>query len=73
MADYTVHYARKADKVSAKVFKWKTIELAAGEEIELTKKRNIKQTSLRALYPGTHLVELKINDIRMANSEYELR
>ena len=47
MVDYAVHYVRKADKVSTKIFKWKTIELAAGEEIELTKKRNIKQTSLR--------------------------
>ena len=73
MVDYAVHYVRKADKVSAKVFKWKTIELAATEEIELTKKRNMEQTSLRALYPGTHLVELKTNGIRMANLEYELR
>ena len=56
-----------------KVFKWKTIELAAAEEIELTKIRNMEQTSLRALYPGTHLVELKTNGIRMANVEYELR
>ena len=73
MADYTVHYARKADKVSAKVFKWKTIELAAGEEIELTKKHNMDQTSVRALYPGTHLVELQVNGVRMAEAEFELR
>lgn len=73
MIDYAVHYVRKADKVSAKVFKWKTLKIAAGEELEITKQHAMKQTSVRALYPGSHLLELQVNGVRLAATEFELR
>ncbi|MDF1860134.1 MAG: hypothetical protein P1U87_07965 [Verrucomicrobiales bacterium] len=73
IVDYAVHYVRKGDKTSDKVFKWKTVELAAGEEITLKKKHSLKATTIRALYPGCHRVDLQINGVRLAEAEFELR
>jgi hypothetical protein len=73
IVDYAVHYVRKGGRTSDKVFKWKTLELASGEEITLEKKHSLKATTIRALYPGCHRVELQINGVRLADAEFELR
>jgi len=72
MIDYVVHYVRKNNVVNEKVFKWKTLEIAAREEIVVSKKHPMKPTSIRALYGGKHKVEIQINGIRLAEAEFEL-
>ncbi|MFK7892084.1 MAG: hypothetical protein AB8B63_14810 [Granulosicoccus sp.] len=61
LLDYVVGFQGKKDKVRRKVFKWKTLELAAGELITLSKQHPMRQTTVRALYPGKHTVELQLN------------
>ncbi len=73
MVDYAVHYVRKGGKSSVKVFKWKTVELAAGEEQILKKSHAMKQTTVRALYPGKHRIELQVNGVRMGLAVFELQ
>jgi len=73
VVDYAVHYARKASKISAKVFKWKTLELPAGESITLQKKHPMRVTTVRALYPGAHKVELQVNGVRLDEASFHLR
>ncbi|MEM6885468.1 MAG: DNA alkylation repair protein [Verrucomicrobiota bacterium] len=73
MIDYAVYYVRQGGKTSAKVFKWKTLELAVGQRVELTKKHPMRQTSVRALYPGQHTVELQINGERLGCGEFRLK
>ncbi len=70
--DYAVHYVRKANKISAKVFKWKTLELPAGESTTLQKKHPMRVTTVRALYPGAHKVELQVNGVRLAGGSFAL-
>lgn len=71
--DYAVHYPRKSGKTSAKVFKWKTLELPASGRTTLKKKHPMKRTTIRALYPGAHRIELQINGIMLAESSFNLR
>ena len=72
LVDYAVHYVRKGDRASIKVFKWKQIELPPRSEATLTKKHPMRITTIRALYPGTHKVELQVNGERLAETEFEL-
>lgn len=72
IVDYVVHYVRKNGVVSEKVFKWKNTEMPAGDVFKLKKKQSFKQTTVRALYPGTHQVELQINGERVASTSVKL-
>ena len=72
LIDYLVHYVRKNGSPSPKVFKWKTLELPPGESITLRKKQSFKQTSVREIYPGPHLIELQINGVRVAQTSLEI-
>ncbi len=58
--DYIVHH-RKKSGTSAKVFKWKSFTLGAGETIELHRKHAIKPITTRVYYPGVHKVEVTAN------------
>lgn len=73
VVDYVVHYVRRGGKVSAKVFKWTTCRLAARGETELAKRHSLRRTTIRALYPGLHRVELQINGARLAEASFRLQ
>ena len=69
--DYVLHYAR-AGKTSAKVFKWKTLDLAPRETLTLTKRQVIRDFSTRRHHAGAHRVELQINGRRLAETAFTL-
>jgi len=73
MVDYAVHYVRKNGSGSPKVFKWKSVSLAAGESVSLSKKHSMKATTIRALYPGEHVVEVQVNGKRLARTSFKLK
>ena len=73
LVDYAVHYVTKTGTISRKVFKWKTLELAAGEIIELSKKHAFKVATIRALYPGVHRVEVQVNGGVLSEMSIELQ
>jgi len=72
MIDYRVHFVRSAAKTSAKVFKWTTCRLPARESAVLEKRHPMKPTTIRALYPGLHRVELQVNGVRLAEASFRL-
>ncbi len=72
VVDYRVHYARAGGKSAAKVFKWKTFDLAAGESAALRISQTIRDFSTRRHHPGRHNVELIVNGQTMATSEFDL-
>ncbi len=72
VVDYVVHLQRVGGKTNAKVFKWKTFTLGAGETIELTKKHSFKPITTRKYYPGVHRMELQINGTRLAECSLTL-
>ncbi len=72
IVDYVVHYIRKNGTASEKVVKWKNIDMQAGGLLEIRKKQSFKQTSVRALYPGKHRIDLQINGARVASTAISL-
>lgn len=70
--DYVVHFVRQGGKASEKVFKWTVGELAARGRREITKRHSMRVTTVRALYPGVHRVELQINGVRLAETRFKL-
>jgi len=72
VVDYAVHYTRQRGKVGRKVFKWTQLEISPGDVLELQKMHPMKATTIRALYPGTHRVELQVSGHSLGSAEFEL-
>lgn len=70
--DYAVHYLKNSGKNSAKVFKWKTLDLPAGGSVELGKSQSFAITSVRVLRPGTHAISILVNGVKSASQEFLL-
>jgi 3-methyladenine DNA glycosylase AlkC len=61
MVDLAVHYVKAGGKTSAKVFKLKALNLAAGESARLQKKLSLAQMTTRKHFAGVHRVEAVVN------------
>ncbi|HRQ90749.1 MAG TPA: DNA alkylation repair protein [Bacteroidia bacterium] len=72
VVDYIVHYVRQRGQVGEKVFKWKNVELPPRTDICLGKVHPMRTTTIRALYPGEHVVEIQINGQRVARDSFVL-
>lgn len=70
--DYRIHYARAGSKTAAKVFKWKAIDLAAGETAALSIRQTIRDFSTRRHHPGRHRIELIVNGQTIAETAFDL-
>ncbi len=73
VVDYAIHYVKKNGESSRKVFKLRTLELAAGAELVLEKAQTISDFTTRVHYPGRHAVELLVNGLTVAQSHFELK
>lgn len=71
--DFIIHHQRANGTQSAKVFKWKTVELAAGQTLQLTKKHSMKPVTTRSYYAGTHGISVQINGKTFAHTTFELQ
>lgn len=72
MIDYAIHHLKANGTRTAKVFKWKNIEVAAGKSLVLQKNHGIKPITTRVYYPGTHFVEVIINGQILHKQQFEL-
>ncbi len=72
VVDYVVHYVKQSGGTSAKVFKWKELDLAPGEALALEKRQTIRDFTTRRHYPGRHRVELQVNGTRIAEGAFRL-
>ncbi|MDP3253648.1 MAG: DNA alkylation repair protein [Hydrogenophaga sp.] len=70
--DYAVHHVRANGGSSPKVFKGWRLSLAAGEERVLSKRHSLKPVTTRTLYPGRHVVELRVNGVSLAEASFLL-
>ncbi|CAA0082633.1 putative protein YhaZ [BD1-7 clade bacterium] len=59
--DFAIHFVKANGTTSAKVFKLKTLELAAGKTLSVTKKHLLKPITTRVYYPGLHRLEIFVN------------
>jgi 3-methyladenine DNA glycosylase AlkC len=70
--DYKISFMKANGRHSTKVFKWKNLSLAQGQEVLLRKEHSFKPLSTRRYYPGEHAIELLINGMPIAKSEFRL-
>lgn len=68
--DYIVHYVKANGTSSEKVFKLAAVTLAPGETKSLAKRHAFRQMTTRVHHRGTHALELQINGIRHARTEF---
>jgi 3-methyladenine DNA glycosylase AlkC len=66
MIDYVMVIPVAKNRTTEKVFKLKQCHLASGQRLALTKKHPMRLMTTRRLYPGRHLVKLRINGITQA-------
>jgi 3-methyladenine DNA glycosylase AlkC len=72
LVDCCVHYVKANGQTSGKVFKLKTLELAAGDTVPLRKRLSLAQMTTRKHYAGVHRVEVLINGRAQALCSFEL-
>ncbi len=71
--DYAVHHMKFNGKTSPKIFKFKTLQIAPGATVELTKQHTIKPVTTRKYYPGKHALEILINGKTFGQVDFTLR
>ncbi len=75
LIDYVIHFQNsKGEMNSVKVFKWKQISMKKNEQIQLSKRHEMKQfMTTRTLYPGKHQWSLQVNGEIVHRQEFKLR
>ena len=72
IVDFVIHYRMANGGTSAKVYKWKNINLAAGKSVSLAKRFALKQITTRTFYAGKHGFEVQINGETIASDTFNL-
>lgn len=72
LLDYIMHFRLANGRLGKKVFKWKSLTLAAGETITLCKQHVFRPITTRTLYPGMHKVQLQLNGLIVAEQSFSL-
>lgn len=70
--DYALHFVKANGQRKAKVFKLKSINLAAKQTCTMQKRHAIKAITTRQYYAGTHMLEIWVNGQSVASKEFEL-
>jgi 3-methyladenine DNA glycosylase AlkC len=70
--DYALHYVKKSGGTSAKVFKLKTLDLAAGESVVVSREQQIRNFTTRVHYAGKHELDILINGECLARTFFDL-
>ena len=70
--DFNIHHQMANGKLSPKTFKWKILDLPAGQSVTVSKRHAIKPITTRKYYVGTHKLEIQVNGEIMAQKEFKL-
>ena len=75
LIDYVIHFQNsRCEMNSVKVFKWKQISAKKNEQIQLSKRHEMKQfMTTRTLYPGKHQWALQVNGAIIHQQEFILK
>ncbi|MBL6945637.1 MAG: DNA alkylation repair protein [Rhodospirillales bacterium] len=70
--DYAVHHRKANGNTSPKVFKWKTMNLKAGETVEAVRRHPMRRVTTRTYYSGLHHIEILVNGKAQGRGDFEL-
>jgi len=65
-----VHYMKANGSQAEKVFKLSALTLNPGETRVVSKSHAFRQMTTRVHHPGRHALELQINGVRYAHTEF---
>lgn len=71
--DYAVHYIKSSGATSAKVFKWKALDLEPSQRVTLARTQRIQDFTTRKHFPGKHRVEVMANGRVVAETQFQLK
>jgi 3-methyladenine DNA glycosylase AlkC len=72
MLDYAIHHQKKDGTLSPKVFKGKSMTLAAGQSLTLDRRHTFRPITTRVYHPGEHRLEILVNGTSMATQSFIL-
>lgn len=72
VVDYAVHYVKKGERPSRKVFKLKQLDLQARASAQLTISQTVRDFTTRKHYAGYHRLELMVNGDVLAECGFTL-
>lgn len=72
LLDYVIYHQKANGTLAPKVFKWKELELAAGQTITLTKKHAFVPITTRKYYQGEHACAVQLNGVEQSKSPFFL-
>lgn len=70
--DYIIHHKKANGTSTGKVFKWRNINLAAQQSLQVSKKHVIKKISTRQYYAGLHGLEVLVNGVSQGRLDFQL-
>lgn len=70
--DIVMHYQKANGRLAPKVFRWKDITLAPGENHSATRKQSFRPITTRVYHLGLHRVEIKANGSVIAGADFTL-
>ena len=70
--DYAIHHRKANGGTIAKVFKWKKTTLAPLATLKAKRKHPFKKITTQVYYPGTHKLEILVNDISLGTKTFKL-
>lgn len=73
LLDYVIYHQKANGKLTPKVFKWKELELAAGESITLSKNHAFVPISTRKYYQGEHACAIQLNGSEQKPVSFSLK
>lgn len=72
LIDYAIYFKKANGQQNAKVFKLKSLELAASTSLNFSKNHSFAPLTTRRYYAGAHKVEIKINGICFGEASFQL-
>ena len=72
MFDYAIHHQKKDGTLSPKVFKAKSLTLAAGQSLTFERRHAFRPITTRVYHPGEHRLEILVNGTSLALETFTL-
>lgn len=72
LVDYAIHHQKKDGSLTPKVFKGRSLTLAPGEAVAITRRHAFRPITTRVYHPGLHRLEVMVNGASVAACDFHL-
>ncbi len=72
LVDYAIHHQKKDGSLSPKVFKGKSLTIAACDSVTIAKRHAFRPITTRVYHPGRHRLEIMVNGLVQTGADFNL-